>query len=229
MDVFVKSNQGSKCSMKSSGTPEHTLISWNILLTLWNLYVTHLRKVRQYTFVQKNNMMSTNSDAINHSSLMVAFMTGWILTSGRNMAIFHVGWLLLLLWTNPRSPTRSTNLLCSPPPKKHTNMSPHSQGSGSGLQITSLYLATQSLASALWFLPHTIPPKFLKPNHVMNGLTNSHSCCIRIWFNRNVFVSMWYLREVRIFLLLFHWNSHLLFLIFILSLKSKRRGWLSES
>ena len=27
VDVFVESNQGSKCSMKSSGTPEHTVIS----------------------------------------------------------------------------------------------------------------------------------------------------------------------------------------------------------
>jgi hypothetical protein len=115
VDVFVESNQASKCSMKSSVTPEHTVISWNFLLTWWNLYVTHLRKVRQFTFVRNTNVMSTNSDAIHPSSLMVAYMTECILT---------VGWLLLLLWTHLRSPTRSTNLLCNPPPKKHTNMSP---------------------------------------------------------------------------------------------------------
>jgi hypothetical protein len=88
-------------------------------------------------------MMSINSDATHPSSLMVAYMTGCILTSGEGMATFLVGWLLLLLWTHLPSPTRSTNLLCNPLPKKHMSMSTHSLGSGSGLQITSLNLATQ--------------------------------------------------------------------------------------
>jgi hypothetical protein len=108
---------------------------------------------------------------------------------GRNMAIFLVGWLLLLLWTHLPNLTRSANFLCNPPQKIHK----HESTLLREWEWSPDYLLVSGntvVGPALWFLSHTIAPKFLKPNHVKNGLTNSHSCCNRIWFNSNVFVSI---------------------------------------